>query len=241
MPSARIEIDGQFSDSLVGFSGGCNPCPNVNEVKICRSYPDILNDIMSEGEWIRFCEVIDRKLELVQEANKTYALFTKMMSAFFLIMVIAAFVANALSFGDLILAPVSFACFLVVGFLLYRGSMKLSSAINQLSSVCDEWTSKLPGVSFHIRDATELNGSRNRRPLTRKIYLEVETSTSNVQAKTDIESVATFSPLSPSNLLPTTRPEQKTAVERLMELDEMKPHLTNEEYEKKRSEILYGV
>eukprot|EP00956_Cyclotella_meneghiniana_P000335 scaffold389_cov62-Cyclotella_meneghiniana.AAC.9 len=112
----------------------------------------------------------------------------------------------------------------------------------EMKKVCEDLSAKHQGVSFSLRDEQVLVNNGNRVKMQARSYIEVSVVSNNeVPTAT---AVPAFNPAVTSNQLDSflgSGTVIKSSVDRMRELEEMRGLLTDEEYQRKRAEILSAV
>lgn len=105
----------------------------------------------------------------------------------------------------------------------------------ELKKVCQEQSSKDPMISFHLREDTRIvHGSESSSSYT-IVYLEVQVNPNDSSASTPSTPFDGGIPMAASVF------ESKSVEMRLEELERLKPQLSEEEYRRKREDILSMV
>lgn len=157
--------------------------------------------------------------------------------------------------------------FVGFGILILVMTMSKNSISSGLRKVCDKYSAQHPGISFHVRYEQRLwtsggyhshhHGHHRNVHVSTTEYIEVyvasdmATTDNNVVGGGEPSVVAQAFPIpsapmagsdDPEVALGGSSDEQKpTAAQRMRELDRMKGLLTEEEYQRKRAEIMSDV
>lgn len=134
-----------------------------------------------------------------------------------------------------------------------------------MSKVCGDASAMHPGISFHLRKERYITGQGNNLRSATSNYIEVcvmntaaginpPANEGIVASKAESYMPGSIPPTAPGYISTASAPAQtvaiavadepemiKSAVERMRELDQMKELLTEDEYQRKRAEILSDV
>lgn len=137
-----------------------------------------------------------------------------------------------------------------------------NQGLADLGKVCDKASAQNPGISFHVREEQHLRTQGNDVRVGRSNYIEVcvksDAMTGTIlpgeMQSTPIAKAMAIGPVASSvpafnPAVVAAQPEldiesgtgKKSAAERMRSLDEMKGLLTEEEYQRKRAEILSDI
>lgn len=225
----------------------------LQQTKVDRMMPGVLSDYMSSYEWNTFCDSIDRALEPMQ------AVRTKMMwrNAFvgFMYLIIMITIPVMMMKNPYFIYPgepgfiifcVLFPICIVFSFITaFRyGLSKIESIVKDLELVIETENAKRSDVKFALKDNYMVGANTSQR---RTSFSHIECTIpgldipmGNVIPPADnnlfgrLPVFGTNQPISPGV-------DGKSAAERLADLNQMKPMLTDEEYNQKRNEILASV
>lgn len=112
--------------------------------------------------------------------------------------------------------------------------------IAEMNRVCEDTSRLHPGLSFHSRKDTQLYGSGRRLRARMYYYLEVSVATSTSNGPSAPISLA-YTPETLAVGLAVPGSQNKTPAQRMEELDTMRQFLSQEEYDRKKAEIVASV
>jgi len=241
--SCRIDFTGQQGGLCVS-----------EPVRLSRTQPAALSPHMSGTAWTSFCDQIDIALEPLDKVKHIARVGTFAFLAGFLCFMIIPFVGLATSdpWSGGSTSP-TFLIFLLGPLILMIGMMGTQcwaasrgrAAMREVEAVCEDISKQYSALSFHVRfeyivygrygGYNHYSNSHNYRSTnthTRTTnYIEVNVA--DVESRGDM-GIASAPPLVTASVLGT----EKSAAERLVELDNIRGMLSDEEYDRKRKEIL---
>lgn len=226
---------------------------NVREHKLNRSYPAILKGHYSESQFNLFCDKVDAIIqENVVPFKRSMMIFRTLSVAIPLVLMLVMYyvvfrdidmITNNPARIPAIIMPFMFV--FVAGILCYtRKIRQMSETINsKVGAVCEDASRESSSVSFHFREPQAIgtvssNTSNGTTQIYRQGHIEVvvagggtsETVNAAVPFGTSTNPYASMASTSGSS--PAVR---------LAQLDAMKHLMNDEEYEKKREEIISSV
>lgn len=206
-------------------SGGL--CANAG---IDRTKPAVLKPYLNDIEWMQFCNKVNGAIAPIHNSRRcALTLFGLTFVSFFVVIVAGFFADN--SPGPILFAiPAGMMAVTLLTFLF--AAAKGKTVQSNIQRVCDEISDKKTDLNFHVRYEGHYRHGDIRSRGTQ--YIEVSTGG------------ATTTDTSPAGMLAQLEALTKTnnpasAADRLAELDKMKDMLTEEEYNKKRTDILSAV
>mmetsp|Transcript_15981 Transcript_15981/g.15378 ORF Transcript_15981/g.15378 Transcript_15981/m.15378 type:complete len:223 (+) Transcript_15981:57-725(+) len=221
--STRIELNGQMK---------------IGQIKIERSFPGILNGQMSESEWTNFCDRVDQTLlpiaDVRRKKRKMTLIFILLMVIFFGVFAIFITGSGGISFLPF-LPVVIIAPFIINVCFMIRMSKKARETWTQLKQVCEDESNRRSNVSFHVRDEKIYMG-RSAMLLN---YIECSVGTGNYGV-TAVPEVGSMFDQMMGNQSQATQ-DSRSVADRLKDLEGLKPILSEEEYARKRKDILAEV
>jgi hypothetical protein len=242
--SARVDIEGQLG---VCDRGG---------VCVSRSMPVILTGHINELDWEDFCDKLDEALvpmEKVKQINfyvliGTIAIFV----FFFIIMIVALFDFDSSKNYDgwwvFMVVAVAVLMFGTLGSALYTKSetMKARTALRR---VCDEGSKSHPGLSFHVKFQVFMwfSGGGKSTNVNSKMYNYIEVQVARQGPDITVGMAPVFVDEPQAQLAAATVPRATAATggrspaQRLADLELIKEHLSEEEYKKKRTDIIMDL
>jgi len=185
--------------------------------------PFVLRGYMSDVQWNAFCDELDEALKPLNRVKRVQSFMTMLFFLFLIcgiIFSIADFDTKKFKVYYLwwALAGVSIVSAIVVPHFF-------SMNTDEIVQVCDQQSEMNPMIRFHVRNEGELQNEG----------IEVQVSEVNDQLPTaPVASVWA----EPEMVLPTAPVKETSIHGRLEELQRLKPHLTDSEYQRKRQEIL---
>ena len=239
--------------------------------------PAVLTGRLTDTQWNQFCDDLDEALKPAAKMRKVFLAGIILIPIIFIIFGAISFISfatagqkqfdnfpnNTSSSNDFL---GSFIFFIIGGVVLFVGFGILTCVMikskNSISSglrkVCDQYSARLPGVSFHVRYESRLwssgySGYHSDVHVSTTEYIEVYVAPSDTTTNVVVEPpIAQAIPVPvPSAPTLTDDPEvalgggrggeKKSAAERMRELDRMKGLLTEDEYQRKRAEIMSDV
>jgi len=242
--SCRIDFTGQQGGLCVS-----------EPVRLSRTQPAALSHQMSTTAWNSFCDQIDAALEPLDKVKHIARVGTFVFFAGFLCFMVLPFVSFATtdpwSGGS---SSPTFLLFLIGPLILMVGMMGTQcwaasrgrAAMREVETVCEDISKQYSALSFHIRfeyivyrryggyyAGNNYNHHHHRGTSTHTTnYIEVNIA--DVESRGDM-GIASAPPLVTASLVGGT---EKSAAERLSELDNIRGMLSEDEYERKRKEIL---
>lgn len=245
--SCRIDFTGQQGGLCVSES-----------VRLSRTQPAALSQQMSTTAWNSFCDQIDAALEPLDKVKHIARVGTFVFFAGFLCFMVLPFVSFATSdpwSGGSSSSP-TFLLFLVGPLILMVGLMGTQcwaasrgrAAMREVEAVCEDISKQYSALSFHVRfqyivygrygGSTYYAGNNHNhhhhRGTSTHTTNYIEVNIADVESRGDM-GIASAPPLVTASLVGGT---EKSAAERLSELDNIRGMLSEEEYERKRKEIL---
>jgi len=231
--SVRIDLNGQTQ--------GCSNDP----VTIDRSLPASLEPHISNSEWNRFCDYVDRALKPIESIKKraTCLLLIGVGASFFLFALIAI-LGGTLFNSDVNLFPM----FIVLGILfvaipafmsfctMKEAEKEMNNVIRDVQRVLSDEGIRRSNISFHWREEVynAYEGTRNVHNQRRITHYYIECVIASAAVPMGVAVPIQASVVDDSAVGKTTK-------ERLQELEDAKTMLTKEEYKKKKSEILAAL
>ena len=231
--SVRIELIGLGSQ-------GCGTTP----VTIDRTLPASLEPLISNSEWNRFCDYMDRALKPIEGIKQRASrLMLIAVCASFFIFALIAILGGSLFKNNGNIFPV----FAVLGILFIAipafmsfctwkvTEKEMNSVIQDVQRVLNDESIRRSNISFHWREEVYDNYvytrdvHDQRRTRTTHYYIECIIATATVPMGVAVPVQANVIDASAIG---------KTTKERLQELEDAKTMLTKEEYKQKKSEIL---
>ena len=217
MSSARIEL-----------SNGAGPCARA---EIDRTKPAILRSYIGDDEWDQFCNQIDKTLQPINCATMLYwgvvGVFFVVFFGIFLFFFLNVAGCNPRQGPCTQPSPIVFIIplFLMLalfGVMCFSGA-QASMAQESVKKRCQDLSKQHPQLSFHVR--YEFHYFRNGGNF-------LSNSTQYIDVSIDHNN---------SDPIGTGTNEISGAAKRLKDLKALKHHLSQEEYDKKRDEILDSV
>lgn len=227
MNTGRIDIQGQRSFCATSLT-------------VSRTLPAILGGHMSDYEWNQFCDSVDMALEPASKAKKKLAILGSVSVLFCMVGFLVfglLFATSASSHGGPSFATFALpiACFVLFGLVTCASSIYISKESEktrqELTRVCEEQSARNRSISFHVREETRIVSGSDSVSTYHLVHLEVQVAT---------EAGGSASPSS-YYASASTNPLGKSVETRLEELERLKHHLTEEEYQRKREDILTAV
>jgi len=212
---------------------------------IDRAKPSILNPYMQDHEWEAFCDDIDAAMESVAKAMKCAMIFFGMTFATFCLVFLITFVVGFLlrSFitGAFFVLPVV-SMFLAIGSIL-NAAAKSSKALGDMNRICKEASDRHPSLTFRVRYERYHYGysfrtSGRRHPRTQTDHY-IEVSVAEEAVVPTVQAVVL--PTEPISASAVEEGTAQTAQERMNDLESVKHLLSDEEYERKRAEIIASI
>ena len=218
MITIRIDLDGQERTPFRCNHAWC--CPMIiSDVTIDRSLPGALSSRMSASGWTQFCDKIDEALTFIGESKR-----------------------KVLECPIISIVP-------IIGWYtewkrhqLIRA--QLQEAKNDVKVLCRAESDKIPGVSFRLREEEhiipfQIVDSYNPDYST-YVTLYIECSISDSPSTMERGSLVATLPVA-MVVSEVFDNNNKSASERLAELEDIKGMLTEKEYNSKRTAILASV
>eukprot|EP00978_Attheya_sp_CCMP212_P046078 scaffold373054_cov59-Attheya_sp.AAC.1 len=215
--------------------------------------PVILTGHINELDWENFCDKLDEALTPMKKVKKInyYVLIGSIavFVFFFLIMMVGMFNFDSDSgIGDwwaFLVVAVSVLMLGTLGTALYTQSETMK-ARTALTHVCDEASKGHPGLSFHVKFQMHMwfsggGGSTNVHTMLYN-YIEVQVAHQGPDITVGMVPVFVDEPQARVAAVPVPRPSAATGgrspAQRLTDLELIKEHLSDEEYKKKRTDII---
>ena len=238
--SSRIDIE-------CNSSSCCDFSPSNT---LQRSMPAVMDGHFTSHQWTTFCEEIDEALTPVNKAARCLRIFNLIALAAFLGCFLSVFAA----IGGVMTGGASsntgfpnavFAAFIAAFSINLVGSCvtisysnsRRQEAIAEMNRVCEETSRLHPGLSFHSRKDTQLHGSGRRLRARMYYYIEVSVATSTNNSSSVPVALATYTP----ETFAIAGSQTKTPAQRMEELETMRQFLSQEEYDRKKAEIVASV
>mmetsp|Transcript_35203 Transcript_35203/g.84089 ORF Transcript_35203/g.84089 Transcript_35203/m.84089 type:complete len:251 (+) Transcript_35203:290-1042(+) len=238
--SGRIDIECN-SSSCCDF----NPTNTLQ-----RSMPAVMDGHMTSHQWTTFCDEIDESLKPVNKAARCTRVFSFVTLAAFgcVFLFMFASIGRAMTGGVTSNMSSLFISFFVAFAVIIVGSCVTRSytisrreeTIAEMNRVCEDTSRLHPGLSFHSRKDTQLYGSGRRLRARMYYYLEVSVATSTSNGPSAPISLA-YTPETLAVGLAVPGSQNKTPAQRMEELDTMRQFLSQEEYDRKKAEIVASV
>ena len=242
--SCRIDFTGQQGGLCVS-----------EPIRVSRVQPAPLSQHMSSTAWNSFCDQIDKALEPLDKIKHIARIATFVFIAGFLCFMIIPFVSFATSdpWSGSSTGP-TFLLFLIGPLILMGGMVATQcfaasrgrAAMREVEAVCEDISKQYSALSFHVRFeyfVYRRYGGYNSYGNNHTTYHHGGTSThttnfievniADVEARGDM-GIASAPPLVTASVVGGA---ERTA-ERLAELDNIRGMLSDEEYDRKRKEIL---
>mmetsp|Transcript_34717 Transcript_34717/g.75984 ORF Transcript_34717/g.75984 Transcript_34717/m.75984 type:complete len:250 (+) Transcript_34717:92-841(+) len=249
MTNCRIDLTGQQG-------GACASDP----IRISRVQPAAMANYMSSAAWTSFCDKVDDALKPLDQVRRISRLTFVAFFALFLVFMILPILTISSDPSSGMNFP--FIGFIIGPLLLMAGMIgmqcyakqKSTNALKGLEAVCEDISKQYSQLSFHVRFDYILYGRygggyhgnqyhRNNGPHTMTTnYIEV--SVADVEAASAVPTYGDGglgAPSAPPLVTASLAGEEKSAAERLRDLDEIRGMLSQEEYDRKRKEILDSV
>jgi hypothetical protein len=205
--STNIAIHGQ------GTGMGPRSTPG-NAPIIDRAFPGILSNKMSEGEWISFCNEVDKTLAPVgpikgQIMGRMKMLACGMFASFAVIagISISGVLTNSVGFY---IYPVMFFS-LPLGLFCFSNrafssvAVELNKCMKDLEEACERESARRHDVSFHVRGQT-IGGGRNTRSVRQINYIECSVGGAGAGAGAVGNNNMTFSAMEAGQATPVAFP-----------------------------------
>lgn len=243
---------------------------NIQSHKVDRSYPAILNGHYSESQFNLFCDKVDAIIGENIDTYKRYRMIhyciqfgTFAILALFMILYFRydPFTANNKTHD--IIIPAIFVPFIVInvgGILWYSKKMsQMAQDINsKVRTVCEQASRDSSSfVSFHLREpkvvgytpytSTSNTSEKSRRAIYSQGHIEVIVANGGATTETTFNgnplgtSTNPYSEHASMMGAASTAGSSSSPAVRLAQLDTMKNMMSDEEYEKKREEIISSV
>jgi len=172
--SARINIYGQETELFC-------VCDEAKDVIINRSFPDILNEIVSQNSWTTFCENIDKALEPMVAIRNNITRMWKLKIAniiIFILIVGFVYLNSILRDGSFMLMPIAAAPILIIfvlGCCDVNTKSRAQKVLKNVKRVCAQMNSEHQDVTFRMmRDfAPQRSLYRMGRDRHNAIYIEL--------------------------------------------------------------------
>eukprot|EP00562_Extubocellulus_spinifer_P010824 CAMPEP_0178497212 /NCGR_PEP_ID=MMETSP0696-20121128/14559_1 /TAXON_ID=265572 /ORGANISM="Extubocellulus spinifer, Strain CCMP396" /LENGTH=249 /DNA_ID=CAMNT_0020125605 /DNA_START=14 /DNA_END=763 /DNA_ORIENTATION=+ len=249
MTNCRIDLTGQQG-------GACASDP----IRISRVQPAAMANYMSSAAWTSFCDKVDDALKPLDQVRRISRLTFVAFFALFLVFMILPILTISSDPSSGMNFP--FIGFIIGPLLLMAGMIgmqcyakqKSTNALKGLEAVCEDISKQYSQLSFHVRfdyilyvvkaaDITAISTIVNNGPHTMTTnYIEV--SVADVEAASAVPTYGDGglgAPSAPPLVTASLAGEEKSAAERLRDLDEIRGMLSQEEYDRKRKEILDSV
>uniref|UniRef100_A0A7S2E7T8 Uncharacterized protein n=1 Tax=Trieres chinensis TaxID=1514140 RepID=A0A7S2E7T8_TRICV len=247
MSNARIDFEGQYG---IG-------CFAQQSIQVSRTQPAILNEHISTFAWNQFCDKIDQELHPMNKIRKVAGLMSCTCFAVFIIAPLATMISTFASTDPFsgrqpnIIAFILGPLIAMVGLIATQviAMKKANQVIEGVKRVCDEVSKQQPRLSFHVRFERHYYHRQhdNRTGSHTTNYIEVIVAGGGaVPLGTADMSALPYATNVTSNLgVPVVTSSvavpDRSPAERLANLEEMKPHLSEQEYAAKRNDILNSV
>ena len=224
--------------------------------------PAVLDGRMTSHQWKTFCDDIDVSLEPVNKAARCTRIFSFITLEAFLCAFLFMFAtiggvmtggAPSNNMSSLFITFIAAFAIIIVGSCVTRSytTSRREEAIAEMNRVCEDTSRLHPGLSFHSRKDTQLYGNGRRLRARIYYYLEVSVATSTGVSPSAIALAYTpetsVSPSAPIALaytpesLAVTGSQDKTPAQRMEELETLRQFLSQEEYDRKKAEIMASV
>eukprot|EP00563_Minutocellus_polymorphus_P018020 CAMPEP_0197718488 /NCGR_PEP_ID=MMETSP1434-20131217/2627_1 /TAXON_ID=265543 /ORGANISM="Minutocellus polymorphus, Strain CCMP3303" /LENGTH=250 /DNA_ID=CAMNT_0043303151 /DNA_START=27 /DNA_END=779 /DNA_ORIENTATION=+ len=244
--SCRIDFTGQQGGLCVS-----------EPVRLSRTQPAALSSHMSTTAWNSFCDQIDAALQSLDKVKHIARVGTFVFFAGFLCFMVLPFVSMAASdpwSGGGSSGP-TFLIFLLGPLILMVGMMGTQcwaasrgrAAMREVEAVCEDISKQYSALSFHVRFEYIVYGryggsnyyagnnhNYHHRGGSTHTTNYIEVNIADVESRGDM-GIASAPPLVTASVV---RGTEKSAAERLGDLDNIRGMLSEEEYERKRKEIL---
>ena len=225
--SSRIDIE-------CNSSSCCDFSPSNT---LQRSMPAVMDGHFTSHQWTTFCEEIDEALTPVNKAARCSRIFNWIAIAAFL----GCFLSTFAVIGGVMTGAAFIAAFAIniVGSLTTKSytNSRRQEAIAEMNRVCEDTSRLHPGLSFHPRKDTQLHGSGRRLRARMYYYIEVSVATSTSNSSSPPVALATYTP----ETFAIAGSQTKTPAQRMEELETMRQFLSQEEYDRKKAEIVASV
>lgn len=233
----RIEIKG------LKDGGFC--CGNGTDATIKRSYPAILHHSnVSQVLWLGFCDQFDTTLKSIRPIKRQTSRAALIIFSLIGIAIICAPILITQTPIDKYLGRIWYAYVFGVIFIIpcifffrLKGniSRKMSKVFEELKFVCLNTSNQFSGVTFKFTTVRRTNGKKSWNDR----YVDVEVD--GFPVETDDNTVSTAGIVSLDEFIASPIRDGLTIDERLQELERMKPHLSDDEYNVRRQELMNEV
>lgn len=252
--NARINLNGQGYSSVTGG-------PNSDgRIHIDRTMPAILHDRIAPGQWTSFCDRVDAILTDVGPVRQKMKCVSIIQIVVTLLMFVAIGATSATGVffrRNFYIFPVIF-IFIPLG--LYVCMIKpiiarVRKGIDDLNRLCAEESSKYSDVSFHLREERLYTGYRSGLVVINYIECNVGLPTAVAIGSTQFETPSVevypsaptseafsmFSAMASNNSNTSSTIGGRNTIERLRDLESIRPLISEEEYLQKKREILAEI
>jgi hypothetical protein len=219
---------------------------------IDRSKPSILNPYMQDREWEAFCDDIDTAIESVAKAMKCAMIFFGIAFASIALVILVSFVVGFSSSTAIFVVPASM---VIAVCSVINAAAKSSKALGDMNRICKEASDRHPSLTFRFKFEEyhygpsaiySFRSSGRRRPRTQTDhYIEVSLDEETVVPTAVPTAVPTVEaivlPSEPISASASEGGTAQTAQDRMNALESVKHLLSEEEYERKRAEIIASI